>query len=98
MLHQLVEILLIAAHDLRKGVELRLLLRRDFQLLLQIGDLPVAIQLLQPLGDAEAGVRENAIRLSEPFLPDPALVTRLLAMTSDPDPRMEMSFALGPRS
>ena len=44
------------------------------------------------LGDAEAGVRENAIRLSEPFLPDPALVTRLLAMTSDPDPRVRFQL------
>src|SRR5439155_1393182 len=41
--HQRIGILRVLAHDLGKRVELRLLLRRDLQLLFQIGDLAVDI-------------------------------------------------------
>ncbi len=41
------------------------------------------------LGDAEAGVRENAVILAEARLAAaPGLVTRLLPMAEDPDPRV----------
>ena len=49
--------------------------------------------VLDALGDAEAGVRENALRLSERFLPaEGRLVERLLAMVGDPDPRVRFQL------
>jgi putative membrane-bound dehydrogenase-like protein len=45
------------------------------------------------LGDAEAGVRENAILLAESRLhSDPALSARLLQMVSDPNPRVQFQL------
>jgi putative heme-binding domain-containing protein len=45
------------------------------------------------LGDTSAGVRENAIKLAEPLLRNtPALVTRLVAMNGDPDPRVRFQL------
>jgi putative membrane-bound dehydrogenase-like protein len=57
-----------------------------------LGKLEPAV-VLQALGDAEPGVRENAIRLAEPFLlGDDRLTKRLLAMASDPDPRVRFQL------
>lgn len=45
------------------------------------------------LGDAEPGVRENAVRLSEAFLPgDAALAERLAALAADPDARVRFQL------
>jgi putative membrane-bound dehydrogenase-like protein len=47
----------------------------------------------QALGDAEAGVRENAIRLAEPRLGrSPSLMTRLLALAADPSPKVRFQL------
>ncbi len=52
-----------------------------------------ALVVLEALGDPEAGVRENALRLSERFLPgDPRLVDRLLTLVGDPDPRVRFQL------
>ncbi len=40
------------------------------------------------LNDLVPGIRENAIRLSEPMLPDDALTTNLLALAHDPDAKV----------
>ena len=57
-----------------------------------LGKLEVSV-LLDALGDAEAGVRENALRLSERFLPaEGRLVERLLAMVGDPDSRVRFQL------
>lgn len=49
--------------------------------------------ILQALEDAEAGVRENAIRLIEFHLSGrPELVERLLQMREDPDPRVRFQL------
>jgi putative membrane-bound dehydrogenase-like protein len=45
------------------------------------------------LEDPEAGVRENAILLAEPRLPDnPAIVGKLLSMVNDPDRRVQFQL------
>jgi putative membrane-bound dehydrogenase-like protein len=47
----------------------------------------------EALDDPDPGVRENAIRLSEPFLPGEArLAERLLAMTGERDPRVRFQL------
>lgn len=57
--------------------------------------------VLQGLADADARVREHAVRLAERFLtsPEPAalLTPRLLALAADPDPRVrcQLAFTLG---
>ena len=57
-----------------------------------LGKLERAV-VLQALGDSDAGVRENAIRLSEPFLPrEPRLAARLVAMAGEPDPRVRFQL------
>ncbi|HEY2942659.1 MAG TPA: c-type cytochrome, partial [Vicinamibacteria bacterium] len=49
--------------------------------------------VVQALGDAEAGVRENAIRLAEPRLSrSPSLVARLLALAEDPSPKVRFQL------
>ena len=49
--------------------------------------------VLSALGDADAGVRENAIRLAEPFLPrEGRLGERLLSLAGDPDPRVRFQL------
>jgi putative heme-binding domain-containing protein len=51
--------------------------------------------LLHALHDSSAGVREHALRMSEPFLGNSAAVTNaVLAMTKDPEPRVEFQLAL----
>jgi putative heme-binding domain-containing protein len=57
-----------------------------------LGRLDPAI-VLEALSDPDAGVRENAIRLAEPFLPgEGRLVERLLAMTGETDPRVRFQL------
>ncbi|PYQ08369.1 MAG: dehydrogenase [Acidobacteria bacterium] len=57
-----------------------------------LGKLEPAV-VLPALGDADPRVRENAIRLAEPFLAgDKRLVERLLAMAGDPDPRVRFQL------
>ena len=52
---------------------------------------PAAIEAA--LGDKSAGVRENAIKLAEPLLEKtPNLITRLLAMQTDPDARVRFQL------
>jgi putative membrane-bound dehydrogenase-like protein len=52
-------------------------------------------QLVITLGDSQAGVREIAIQLAEPRLTNSAsLSSRLLALASDPDPRVRFQCAL----
>ncbi len=46
------------------------------------------------LKDGEAGVREFALRLSEPLLADPALRSAVLGMSDDPSPRVRFQLAL----
>ena len=58
LLHQRIQLLRVVAHDLGKPVELRLLLRRDLQLLFQIGDLAVDI--------AAVRLRRRGCRLAAP--------------------------------
>ncbi len=57
-----------------------------------LGKLEPAV-VLKALADPEPGVRENAIRLAEPFLPgEGRLVERLLAMAGDPDARVRFQL------
>jgi putative membrane-bound dehydrogenase-like protein len=57
-----------------------------------LGTLEPAV-VLEALGDADPGVRENAIRLSERFLPgDRGLAERLPAMAGDGDPRVRFQL------
>jgi putative membrane-bound dehydrogenase-like protein len=52
---------------------------------------PTAVR--EALGDPEPGLRENAVRLAEPFLPrDRPLVERLLAMVGDQDSRVRFQL------
>ena len=51
--------------------------------------------VLHALHDTEAGVREHALRMAEPFLEKSAAVTNaVLAMTKDPEPRVAFQLAL----
>ncbi len=57
-----------------------------------------AEDLERALADAHAGIREHALRLSEPFLEkDPALRSRAIALATDPEPRVrfQAAFTLG---
>ncbi len=49
-------------------------------------------QVLQALRDPDAGVRENAIVLSERWLGQPAIASALLAMTTDTDARVRFQL------
>lgn len=54
--------------------------------------------ILLGLGDTQDGVRENAVRLAEPRLDAaPAIRERVLALVSDPEPRvrLQVAFTLG---
>jgi len=60
--------------------------------LVGLGTLEPAV-VHRALDDPEPGVRENAIRLAEPFLPGHRpLAERLLAMAGDPDPRVRFQL------
>ena len=48
--------------------------------------------LLTALEDKAAGVRENAIKLAEPFLDNPAVAKQLLAMQNDADARVRFQL------
>ncbi|RPH38390.1 MAG: dehydrogenase, partial [Planctomycetota bacterium] len=50
-------------------------------------------EILRALKDGEAGIREHAIRLSEPRL-SPVLIGAILGLASDPDPRVRVQLAL----
>lgn len=56
-----------------------------------------AAQVTAALDDADAGVREHAVRLAEGFVDDTALRTALLARATDPAPRVryQLAFTLG---
>src|SRR5207247_10556360 len=57
-----------------------------------LGKLEAAV-VQKALADPEPGVRENAIRLAEPFLSgEGRLVERLLAMAGDPDARVRFQL------
>jgi putative membrane-bound dehydrogenase-like protein len=57
-----------------------------------LGKLQAAV-VQKALADPEPGVRENAIRLAEPFLPgEGRLVERLLATAGDPDARVRFQL------
>jgi putative membrane-bound dehydrogenase-like protein len=49
---------------------------------------------LRLLHDPSPGVRENAIRLAEPFVPERPVVERLLRLADDPNPRVRWQTAL----
>jgi putative membrane-bound dehydrogenase-like protein len=52
-------------------------------------------QIETALADKHPGVRENGLKLAEPRLADsPQLTVRVLAMASDPDPRVRFQCAL----
>jgi len=51
--------------------------------------------LMAGLSDISAGVREHAVRLAEPKMrTSPALLERILALASDPEPRVRFQVAL----
>jgi len=55
-------------------------------------------ELVAALADASPGVREHAVRLSEPRMSQaPALLDRVLALAADPEPRVrfQVAFTLG---
>lgn len=54
-------------------------------------------QVIRGLGDISPGVRRQAIRLSEQFAGDAAMLARLVGLAEDPDPlvRQQLGYSLG---
>ncbi|MBP7140326.1 MAG: HEAT repeat domain-containing protein [Opitutaceae bacterium] len=54
-------------------------------------------QVIHALGDAHPGVRRQAIRLSEQFSGDNAMLARLIGLAGDPNPlvRQQLGYSLG---
>ncbi|WP_373513251.1 PVC-type heme-binding CxxCH protein, partial [Persicitalea sp.] len=48
--------------------------------------------LFAALKDRSSGIRENAIRLAEPFIQNPQIQTQLLTMTDDTDPKVRFQL------
>ncbi len=49
--------------------------------------------VLDAMGDADAGVREHAVRLAEARVSDPKIKQKLLALVDDPESRVEFQVA-----